>query len=259
MKQILITLLLVLLAAPVYLPHAQAAGDAVELEKQDWHFSGPFGTYDRGALQRGFQVYTQVCAACHSMKYLSYRNLSDLGYSEAQIKAIAAQNDILDYNELDEEGEPTERPMRPSDRFKNPYTNDQQAKYANNGALPPDLSLIAKARVGGADYIYGLLTGYTEPPEGETLGAGQHWNKVMPGHKIAMAAPLSDDVVAYEDGSPTTTSQYSRDVSEFLMWAAEPKMEVRKQTGLKVLFYLFVFWCIMWAVKRKIWADVKKK
>ncbi len=237
---------------------AHAAGDGVKLEKQDWHFSGPFGTFDRGALQRGFQVYTQVCSACHSMKYLSYRNLADLGYNEAQIKAIAAENTMLDYQELDEEGEPTERPMRPSDRFKSPYKNDQQAKYANNGSLPPDLSLIAKARVGGPDYLYGLLTGYTEAPEGEELGAGQYWNKVMAGHKIAMAPPLSDDVIAYEDGSPTTTSQYSKDVSEFLMWAAEPKMEIRKRTGIKVILFLLAFAGILYAVKRKIWADVKK-
>lgn len=245
--------------------HASDAGHdagghgAVELDEQSWSFDGPFGTYDRGALQRGLQVYTQVCSACHGLKYVAYRNLSDLGYSEAQIKAIAAQNDIVDMKDLDEEGEPKERPMRPSDKFKAPYKNDVQARYANNGALPPDLSLIAKARANGPDYIYSLLTGYEEAPAGVTLANGQHWNKVMAGNKIAMAAPLSDDIVGYEDESPTTTEQYAKDVSHFLMWAAEPKMEVRKQTGIKVILFLLVFAGLMYAVKRRIWADVKKK
>ncbi len=250
-----LTLLVVVLS---FSPLAQAGESSHAVEKQNWGFNGPFGTFDRGALQRGFQVYTQVCSACHSMKYLSYRNLSDLGYDESQIKAIAAENTTIDMNELDEEGEPIERPMRPSDAFKNPYKNDQQAKYANSGALPPDLSLIAKARAGGPDYLYGLLTGYEEPPEGVVLASGQHWNKVMAGNKIAMANPLSDDVVGYSDGSPTTAAQYSKDVSEFLMWAAEPKMEIRKRTGIKVILFLLVFAGLMYAVKRKIWADVKK-
>lgn len=234
---------------------AQAAGDAPTPPKQDWHFNGPFGTFDRGALQRGFQVYKQVCSACHSMNHLSYRNLSALGYSEAQVKAIAAEYTVTDGP--DDEGEMFDRPAKPSDRFKNPYANDQQARSVNNGALPVDLSLIAKARGGGADYIYALLTGYEEPPEGETLGNGQYWNKYMAGHKIAMAAPLSDDIVAYEDGSPTTLSQYSKDVSEFLMWAAEPHMEIRKRTGIKVVLFLLIFAGLLYAVKRKIWADVK--
>lgn len=254
MMKIILSLAVLVLC---FAPQVQAAESSHKLDAQEWSFDGPFGTFDRGALQRGFQVYTQVCSACHSMKYLSYRNLSDLGYSENQIKAIAAENMIVDMNELDEEGEPVERPMRPSDAFKSPYTNDQQAKYANNSALPPDLSLIAKARVSGPDYVYGLLMGYEEPPEGETLASGQHWNVVMPGNKIAMAEPLSDDIVGYSDGSPTTKEQYAKDVSHFLMWAAEPKMEIRKRTGVKVILFLLVFAGIMYAVKRKIWAGVK--
>lgn len=229
----------------------------VELEAQDWSFNGPFGTYDRGELQRGFQVYKQVCSACHSMDYLSYRNLTALGYTDDEVKAIASEYSIMDGP--DDEGEMFERPRRPSDHFVNPYANEQQGRYANNGALPPDMSLIAKARVGAADYIYNLLLGYEEPPEGMTIGAGQHYNPVMAGGKIAMAAPLSDDIVAYEDGTETTKEQYAHDVSAFLMWAAEPKMEVRKQTGIKVILFLIVFAGIMYAVKRKIWADVKKK
>ncbi len=238
-------------------PSVQAADTGhIELPDIEWSFDGPFGTYDRAALQRGFQVYKQVCSACHSMDHLAYRNLSALGYNDDEIKAIAA-----DYSRMDgpdDEGEMFERPMRPSDNFKNPYANEKQARYANNGALPPDMSLITKARVGGANYLYGLLTGYVEPPEGFEISEGQHYNAVMAGHKIAMAAPLSDDVVAYEDGSPTTVDQYARDVSHFLMWAAEPKMEDRKRMGVMVILFLLAFAGIMYKVKKKIWADVKK-
>jgi ubiquinol-cytochrome c reductase cytochrome c1 subunit len=251
-KIIALTCLSFLFLAPSIV---KAAGEGAELEKQDWSFNGPFGTFDRGSLQRGFQVYKQVCSACHGMDYLSYRNLTALGYSEAEVKAIAREYTIMDGP--DEEGEMFERPRKPSDRFKNPYENEQQARYVNNGALPPDMSLIAKARPGGANYIYNLLVGYEEPPEGMTLTAGQHYNPVMPGGKIAMAAPLSDDIVAYEDGTETTMEQYSKDVTTFLMWAAEPKMEDRKRMGIKVILFMIVFAGIMYAVKRKIWADVK--
>lgn len=238
-------------------PSAQAADSShIELPDMQWSFDGPFGTYDRGALQRGFQVYKQVCSACHSMDHLAYRNLSALGYNDDEVKAIAADYSTMDGP--DDEGEMFERPMKPSDRFKNPYANEKQARYANNGALPPDMSLIAKARVGGANYLYGLLTGYEEPPEGFEIGQGQHYNAVMAGHKIAMANPLSDDIVAYEDGSPTTVDQYAKDVSHFLMWAAEPKMEDRKRMGVMVILFLLAFTGIMYKVKKKIWADLKR-
>lgn len=254
MKKITLLSALCLLAVSPSLP-ANAAGEAPTPPKQDWSFKGPFGTYDRGALQRGFQVYKQVCSACHGMDLKSYRNLSGLGYTEAEVKAIAAEYTVIDGP--DDEGEMFERPARPADRFVNPYPNEETARYANNGALPADMSLIAKSRKYGADYIYALLTGYEEAPEGVTLGQGQHWNKYMAGHKIAMAAPLSDDMVSYEDGSPTTMEQYSKDVSQFLTWAAEPEMEDRKRMGLKVLMFLFAFTGVMYAVKKKIWADVK--
>jgi ubiquinol-cytochrome c reductase cytochrome c1 subunit len=227
---------------------------APELPKHDWHFQGITGSYDRAALQRGFQVYKQVCAACHGMKRVAYRNLSALGYTEDQIKSVAGEYSIVDGP--DDDGEMFERPGRPSDHFKKPYTNDNQAKAANNGALPPDLSLIVKARVGGPDYIYGILTGYETPPAGTELSNGQHWNKYMPGNKIAMPAPLIEGAVAYEDGSPTTVDQYAKDVTQFLAWASEPEMEVRKQTGIKVVFFLLIFAGLMYAVKRKIWAKV---
>ena len=250
-KLFILTILSVVLSAPV----ANAADSGVRIPEQSWNFTGPFGTYDQASLQRGFQVYSQVCAACHSMKYVAYRNLSALGYNEAEIKSIAGQYTTMDGP--NDEGEMFERAMKPSDRFKSPYENDNAARYVNSGALPPDLSLITKARVGGADYIYALLTGYEEAPEGEDLASGQYWNKYMPGHKIAMAPPLADGMIEYEDGSVATVSQYARDVSQFLTWAAEPEMEVRKKTGLKVIIYLLIFAGLMYAVKRKIWANVK--
>lgn len=246
---------LILVSFLVFIPIVKAGDSTHHVESQSWSFDGPFGTYDRGALQRGFQVYSQVCAACHSMKHLSYRNLAALGYTEAEVKAIASQYTTMDGP--DDEGEMFERPMKPSDKFKSPYENEKAARYANNGALPPDLSLITKARMGGADYIYGLLIGYEEPPEGEAMGDGQYWNTVMAGNKIAMASPLSDDIVGYEDDSPTTIDQYARDVSTFLTWAAEPEMEKRKSTGIKVILFLLIFAGIMYAVKKKIWAGVK--
>lgn len=231
-----------------------AAGDAVEPPDIQWSFDGPTGTYDKAALQRGYKIYREVCAACHSMKRVAFRNLSALGYSEDQIKTIAAEYTVMDGP--NDEGEMFERPARPSDHFKSPFANDNAAKYANNGALPPDLSLITKARHGGADYIYGILTGYEDAPHDHPLQSGQYWNKYMPGHVIAMAAPLSDGQVAYEDGTPQTMDQYARDVSHFLTWAAEPEMEARKRMGIKVILFLVVFAGMMYAVKRKIWAKV---
>lgn len=249
MKKALLTILFVLIAAP----SAFAAGDAEPVPHQDWGFSGHFGTYDRAALQRGYKVYRNVCAACHSMKRIAFRNLEEIGYSEGQVKTIASEYTVTDGP--DEEGEMFERPARPSDYFPSPYPNDNAAKAAN-GAMPPDLSLITKARHGGADYIYGLLTGYEDPHEGTVLSEGQYYNKYMPGHIIAMAPPLSDDIVAYEDETPQTVEQYARDVSEFLTWAAEPEMEERKRTGIKTLLFLLVFASIMYGIKKKIWAEV---
>lgn len=233
--------------------HASGHGHAV-IAKQHWPSDGIFGTYDRASLQRGFQVYKEVCAACHSMNRLAYRNLSALGYSEEEVKAIAAEATITDGP--NDEGEMFERPGRPSDAFKAPYANIQQAKYANNGAYPADLSLIAKARHGGADYIYALLTGYEEPPANVELLPGQYWNKVMYGNVLAMPAPLNAGQVSYGDGSPESVDQYARDVAHFLAWAAEPHMESRKRTGVKVFLFLLVFTGVMYAVKRKIWSKI---
>tara|TARA_B100001989_G_C24532113_1_gene462213 strand:- start:1423 stop:2046 length:624 start_codon:yes stop_codon:yes gene_type:complete len=205
-------------------------------------------------MQRGLKVYREVCAACHGLKRVYFRNLEALGYNEAQIKNIAAEYTITK-GKLNEEGEWEERPGEPKDKFVSPFANDQQAKYANGGAMPPDLSLITKARANGPDYVYALLTGYKQPPAGEILSDTQYWNTYFPGHKLSMAPPLSDGQVGYEDGSPETLDQYARDVTHFLTWAADPYMEERKKTGLKVILFLIVFAGVMYSVKKKIWKS----
>lgn len=233
---------------------APATGHDVKIAHQDWHFDGMFGTYDRAALQRGLKVYREVCSACHSLKRVYFRNLEAVGYDEGQIKGIASGYTIQDGP--NDEGEMFDRPGLPSDHFVSPYANDNAAKAANNGALPPDLSLIIKARHHGPDYVHGILTGYEPPPAGTVLLSGQYWNKQMPGHIIAMAPPLQDGQVVYEDDAPQTVDQYARDVVEFLTWASDPYMEERKQTGIKVIIFLAVFAGIMYGVKRKIWANL---
>lgn len=234
---------------------AEGHGTKHELPNIDFSFEGPFGTYDKAALQRGFLVYKQVCSACHGLNKLYYRNLEALGYNEGQIKTIAGEYTVMDGP--NDEGEMFERPARPSDKFKQPYDNDKLAAYTNNGAVPPDLSLITKARVGGAEYVYGILTGYADAPEGVTLSPGQHYNLYKDGNIIAMAPPLADGAVAYEDPeTPQTADQYAKDVSHFLAWAAEPEMEHRKRMGVKVVLFLAAFAAIMYAVKRRVWSDL---
>jgi ubiquinol-cytochrome c reductase cytochrome c1 subunit len=240
------------LASVPFFPAQASEGEAPP--HQNWHFNGPLGTFDQAAMQRGLKVYRQVCSACHSLKHVSYRNLTDLGYDESQVKAIAAEYTVTDGP--NDEGEMFERPARPSDAFVSPYPNDNAAKTVNNGALPPDLSLITKARAHGPDYLYALLTGFEEPPADTQLAEGQYWNKYMPGHIIAMAPPLSDGIVAYEDGSPETAEQYAQDLVNFLVWAADPYQPERKRRGIAVLIFLVAFAGVMYGVKRKIWSDV---
>lgn len=231
-----------------------AGGDGPAIPSQDWSFSGPFGTYDKGAMQRGYKIYREVCASCHSMKRIYFRNLEAMGYNEAQIKNIASEYTVEDGP--NEEGDMFERAALPSDRFKSPFANEQAAKFANGGAYPPDLSLITKARANGPNYVYALLTGYEDhAPHGEDLADGQYWNTYFPGHKLSMAPPLMDGQVSYEDGSAETLNQYAHDLVQFLTWAADPYMEERKKTGMKVILFLLVFAGVMYAVKRKIWAD----
>ncbi len=236
---------------------ANAAGEAPPVEAQNWSFNGFFGRFDRGALQRGFQVYKEVCASCHGMDLLSYRNLGQPGgpeFSEAQVKAIAAQYEVPDGP--NEDGDMFERPALPKDRFKSPFENENQARAANGGALPPDLSVIAKARANGPDYLYALLIGYVDPPEGVEVPDGMNYNKAFPGHMLAMAQPLDDDSVEYTDGTPATLEQLSRDVTEFMMWAAEPKLEERKRIGFQVMIYLLILAGLMYFTTKKLWSRV---
>lgn len=239
-------------AAPVF-----AAEEGLHAPQQKWSFDGPFGTFDRSSLQRGFQVYKQVCSSCHGLHHLSYRNLVDIGLSELEVKAVAAEVSVQDGP--NDDGEMFDRPGLPSDRFKSPFANEKAARASNGGALPPDLSLMVKARHDGANYVYGILTGYSEPPADFKVGAGMHYNKFFPGHQIAMPAPLvSDGQVAYPEGTPATVQQMAFDVTNFLTWAAEPKMEARKQMGVKVILFLAAFAAVMYAVKRKVWRGLEK-
>ena len=245
------------LAAAVALAGLQAgaalAAEGTALPARDWPFSGIFGTFDRAALQRGFQVYREVCSGCHALHLIAFRNLEALGYGADEIKAIAAEYTVEDGP--DEEGEMFERPGLPSDRVPSPFANDKAAAAANNGAVPPDLSLIVKARDGGADYVHALLTGYADPPAGAELLEGQNYNLYFPGNTTAMAPPLDEDAVEYGDGTPATVEQMASDVTSFLAWAAEPTMEDRKRMGIKVILFLLVFTGVLYAVKRKVWAD----
>jgi ubiquinol-cytochrome c reductase cytochrome c1 subunit len=233
-------------------PASAAEGPA--LAAQHWSFNGLFGTYDRGALQRGFQVYKDVCAACHALHQVYYRQLAQIGFSDDQLRQVAADAEITDGP--NDQGEMFTRPGRPTDRVKAPFANEQAARAANNGAYPPDLSMVVKARAGGPDYLHALLTGYHEPPADMKMQEGMNYNAVFPGHQIAMPPPLQPDGVTYADGTRATVDQMARDVTTFLAWASEPEMEVRKRMGVKVILFLIVLTGILYALKRTIWAAV---
>ena len=220
----------------------------------NWSFSGPFGTYDRASEQRGLQVWQGVCANCHSMKEAYYRNLEGIGLTPEQVKAFAAG--ITVSGGTDDAGQPIERPALPADHFRSPFANDKAARAANNGALPPDHSLIEKAREGGATYLYALLNGYRDPPSDMKMSDGMNYNIYFPGRQIAMAQPLHDGAVEYTDGTPATVEQMSKDVTTFLTYMAEPEMEQRKRMGLKIVLFLAGMTVVTYAVKRKIWADL---
>ena len=240
--------------------------------EQKWSFAGPFGKFDKAQLQRGLQVYKEVCASCHSMKLVSFRTLGDLGYTEEQIKAFAAQYTVTDGPNAD--GDMFERPAIPSDHFPSPFPNDEAAAASNNGAVPPDMSLLAKARgvergfpkfvfdiftqyqQGGPDYIYALLTGYVDAPEGIKVEDGSYFNPHFVGAAtLAMAPPIADEQVEYTDGTAPTLDNYARDVSAFLMWTAEPKLEQRKQTGFMVMMFLVIFAGFLYLTKRSVYAN----
>ena len=237
-----------------------SAENKAEFIENNWSFKGVFGTFDRASLQRGYQVYQEVCSGCHSVQHLSYRNLSEKGgpeFSPEEVKAIAAQFEVTDGP--NEDGEMFTRPGRPSDKFVSPFQNAKAAAAANGGAYPPDMSVLVKARKGGADYIYSLLMGYEEAPAGYELDDGVYYNKYMPGNKIKMAEPISDGIVEYIDGTETTKAQISKDVTTFLVWAADPHLEARHRMGFKVFFFLFILLTLVYLSKQKVWSRFGSK
>ncbi|HXC89470.1 MAG TPA: cytochrome c1 [Stellaceae bacterium] len=240
-----------LLCAAAVPSHAQ---ETPPLPHQEWSFDGVFGTYDKAALQRGFQVYKQICSACHPVKHLYFRDLEALGYTPDQVKAIAVSYQVTDGP--NDQGQMYQRPGRPSDPIPGPFPNDEAARAANGGALPPDLSMIVKARDGGPDYVYALMNGFKNPPPaGFSLAPGKYYNEYFPGHQISMPPPLSDGAVTFADGTKSTVPQMAHDVATFLNWASEPNLDTRHRVGARVFLFLIVGVGIFYAAKRKIWSS----
>jgi ubiquinol-cytochrome c reductase cytochrome c1 subunit len=243
----------VLLAA-TFLATPAAAQEEGPMPHQYWSFESLFGTFDQAAVQRGFEVYKDVCSNCHSMEYLHYRDLTGIGLTEDQIKGIAAG--ITVPSGTDDQGNPKDGPATPASQFRSPFANEKAARAANNGALPPDLSLIVNAREGGPNYVYGILTGFGQAPAGFKMTDGMNYNKMFPGHQIAMPQPLQDGTVTYADGTNSDLDQEAHDVVTFLSWAANPELVERKQIGVRVILFLVFMTGITYAVKRKLWSDV---
>jgi len=255
LRNIIFLIFISVISNPVYSEEKN-----VDLLEINWSFKGLLGTFDRSSLQRGYQVYQEVCSVCHSMQYLSYRNLSEKGgpeYSVEEAKAIAAQFEVTDGPNSD--GEMFMRAGRLSDKFVKPYPNVEASTAANGGAYPPDMSVLAKARAGGADYIYSLLLGYEEAPSGFELDDGVYYNKYMPGNKIKMIAPLSDGLVEYSDGTPATIAQMAKDVTAFLVWVAEPHLESQHRVGFKSIIYLIILFILVYMSKQKVWSRFGSK
>jgi ubiquinol-cytochrome c reductase cytochrome c1 subunit len=255
MRRPVLTLLLAIILGCGFTGIARAEEEAKTPPHQQWPFEGVFGTYDRAASQRGYQIYKEVCSACHPVKHLYFRDLEELGYTEDQVKGIAAQVQVTDGP--NDQGEMFQRPARPSDKIPGPFPNDQAARAANNGALPPDLSLITKAREGGPDYVYAILSGYKDPPAGFKMNEGMYYNEYFDGHQIKMPPPLTQpDQVKYADGTQASVPQMAHDVVNFLSWAAEPNLDERHRIGFKVILFLLIASGVFYAAKRKIWARV---
>jgi len=259
MKNILKSILIVLIFL-LNSNYSNGSESSHKLLSPSWSFKGFFGKFDRASLQRGYQVYTEVCASCHSMKYLSYRNLVETGgpeFSVEQAKIIASQFEVTDGPNND--GEMFTRPARLSDKFVGPYANEQAATAANGGAYPPDMSVLVKAREGGADYIYSILMGYEDAPEEVSLEDGVYYNKYMNGNKIKMAQPLMDGAVTYTDGTQATEMQMAEDVATFLTWAAEPHLEARHKMGFKAIVYLIIITILVYFSMKKLWSRIETK
>ena len=238
----------------------EAGENNKELLKVDWSFKGLFGKFDRASLQRGYQVYTEVCASCHSMKLLSYRNLAEKGgpeFSEDQAKAIASNFEVTDGPNSD--GEMFMRPAKLSDKFVKPYQNIEEAKSSNGGSYPPDMSVLVKARSGGPNYIYSLLLGYDEAPSDMTLDDGVYYNSYMSGHTIQMPKPLSDGLIEYNDGTEASEEQMAKDITTFLAWAAEPHLEARHKIGFKAIIYLIILSILAYFSMKRLWSRIESK
>ena len=259
MKKIIKTFLIILLFNTIG-SFSIASEQTEELLNPGWSFKGFFGKFDRGSLQRGYQVYTEVCSACHSIKHLSYRNLSETGgpeFTEEQVKIMASQFEVTDGPNND--GDMFTRPARPSDNFVSPYENEQAAKAANGGAYPPDMSVLVKARKGGADYIYSLLLGYEDPPSGISLDDGVYYNKYISGHNIKMPNILFEGLLDYADGTEATRQQMAKDVATFLTWVSEPSLEARHKIGFKVILYLIILAVLVYFSMKKLWSRIETK
>jgi ubiquinol-cytochrome c reductase cytochrome c1 subunit len=237
-------------------PLAAHANAGAEPKQVDWPFDGVFGKFDKPSVQRGFQVYKEVCSACHSLKRVPFRKLAEIGFSEAEVKSLAAGYTVHDGP--NDAGEMFDRPGRPSDYLPPPYPNDNAARASNSGALPPDQSLLIKAREDGANYIYSILTGYGKtPPADLVLPPGAYYNPYFTGGVIKMPPPLSDNQVSYQDGTPASLDQEAKDVVNFLQWAAEPEMEQRKRMGIKVMLFLGVMTGFFYLAKKRIWGRLE--
>jgi len=257
MKNIIKSICFIFLSL-IFLSQNIFAEEEKKLLNTDWSFKGYFGKFDRASLQRGYQVYTEVCASCHSMKYLSYRNLTEEGgpeFSKEQAKAIAANFEVTDGP--NDDGDMFVRPAKLSDKFVNPYQNDKEAMASNGGAYPPDMSVLVKARSGGADYIYSLLLGYEDPPSNVILDDGVYYNKYMYGNMIRMPNPLSDGLIEYNDGTEATEEQMAKDLVTFLAWAAEPHLEARHKIGFKAIIYLIIISILAYLSMKRLWSRIE--
>ena len=259
MKKVIKFFYLILICS-FFFSHSVFGEEKTKLLTTDWSFKGFFGKFVRGSLQRGYQVYTEVCASCHSMKYLSYRNLSETGgpeFSEEQAKAIASNFEVTDGP--NSEGEMFTRQAKLSDKFADPYSNTEEAKLSNGGAYPPDMSVLVKARSGGADYIYSVLLGYEDPPDNMILDDGVYYNKYMYGNKIKMPKQLYEDLVTYSDGTAATPEQMAKDVVTFMAWSAEPHLEARHKIGFRAIVYLLIITVLVYFSMKKIWSRVESE
>jgi len=254
-KLIIINIIVLLLLSGQAIASSGGSTAALHPKKIGWEFDGFFGRFDKQSIQRGYQIYDEICSACHNLRLLHYRNLQEIGFSKEEVKYIAAEHRVIDGP--DDNGDMFMRPALPSDKFVGPFANEQQARIANGGAFPPDLSLIVKARPNGANYIYSILTGFTDPVEGFELTPGRYYNPYFENRQIGMPPPLGDELVEYQDGTYPSEEQMAIDIVNFLQFAAEPEMEDRKKMGVRVIIFLIITIILFAISKKRIWRRVK--